>query len=123
LNILDIRNVGSTRVLGDMLQQFQECLDLESGPMFAMAYLHGYDDGSARMWFAIHHLIVDTVSWRFLIRDLENLYNGRELGQKQTSYRQWTQAVRDYPFTEDEKSYWENIRQKAAVANGNLPAP
>lgn len=123
LNILDVRNVGSTRVLGDMLRQFQEGLDLESGPMFAIAYLHGYDDSSARVWFAIHHLIVDTVSWRFLIRDLENLYSGGELGQKQTSYRQWTQAVRDYPFTEDEKSYWENIRQKAAVANGNLPAP
>ena len=35
------------------------------------AYLHGYADGSARIWFALHHVIVDRVSWTIILRDLE----------------------------------------------------
>lgn len=123
LNILDMRSLGSTSALGDTLQAWQSVLNLENGPMFAMAYLHGYDDRSARVWFAIHHLIVDTVSWRFLIRDLEALYNGESLGQKHSSYRLWTQALQDYPFTEEVSTYWDSLRDESAGRNENMPAP
>lgn len=67
--------------------------------------------------------MVDTVSWRFLIRDLETLYKGGQLREKQTSYRQWTQALQDHPFTEDERSYWENLRQEAVKWNNKMPVP
>ncbi|KAK2763730.1 NRPS [Arachnomyces sp. PD_36] len=121
LNILDIRNLETS--FSHALGQWQSGLNLEDGPMFAVAYVHGYEDGSARVWLAIHHLIVDTVSWCFLIRDLETLYNGKDLGQKQTSYRQWSQAVQDYSFAEGERSYWETLRDEVAVRNDNMPSP
>ena len=56
----------------------------------------------SRIFFALHHLIVDAVSWRILSEDLENLYykisNHKELslGDKGTSYRQWSNIVKNY---------------------------
>ncbi|WP_253267560.1 condensation domain-containing protein, partial [Streptomyces sp. NL15-2K] len=100
LRVLDVREVaggeGSPEFEGalrERLTGWQSGFDLEQGPVAAFGYLHGYRDGSARIFFALHHLITDTVSWRILAEDLHGLYEGRELGAKGTSYRQWSQAV------------------------------
>jgi non-ribosomal peptide synthase protein (TIGR01720 family) len=47
----------------------QESLDLERGPLLRTA-LFTLEDGQ-RLLFAVHHLIVDAVSWRVLVADLE----------------------------------------------------
>lgn len=40
-----------------------------------------------------HHLVIDSVSWQILTNDLRELYEGRKLPNKQTSYRQWSDIV------------------------------
>lgn len=40
-----------------------------------------------------HHLVMDSVSWQILTNDLKELYEGRTLPNKQTSYRQWSDIV------------------------------
>jgi len=50
----------------------------------------------------IHHLVVDGVSWRILLEDLERGYEqlkqGKEidLGSKTTSFQQWGERLQEY---------------------------
>ncbi|MDX3853441.1 non-ribosomal peptide synthetase [Streptomyces sp. AK02-01A] len=104
------------------LAEWQSGFDLEHGPVHCAAYLHGFDDGTARVWFALHHLIVDTVSWHILAQDLEILYHGGELEEKTSSYRQWAEALRRYVPTEDERQLWAEITQDMATASAGLTA-
>jgi N-(5-amino-5-carboxypentanoyl)-L-cysteinyl-D-valine synthase len=108
LHTLDVKG----RRAGDItaqLEKWQSGFDLESGPLACAAYLHGFEDGSARVWFALHHLIVDVVSWRIIAQDLEILYNGGDLGPRGASYREWTQAMGNYPVGEGEAQFWSEI--------------
>ena len=61
--------------LSEILTNLQSNFNIENGPLYSIAYLHGYEDGSCRLWFAFHHLIIDAVSWRILIEDLKQLYH------------------------------------------------
>jgi non-ribosomal peptide synthase protein (TIGR01720 family) len=68
-----------------------------------------------RMLVIIHHLIVDGVSWRILLEDLEQIY--QQLSQQQsvhlplktTSFKQWSQFLQEYAQSSQlqrEQEYW-----------------
>ncbi|WP_268225865.1 condensation domain-containing protein, partial [Sinomicrobium oceani] len=106
LKTLDISK-HSPAAIQQTLTDWQSGFDLGQGPLFQMGYLYGYSDGSARLYFALHHMIVDTVSWRILTQDIQSLYQGKELPAKGSSYRQWTKSVKKYPEQyPEETSYW-----------------
>ena len=95
--------------LNDQLTGLQSQFNYTDGPLWSVAYLTGYADGSARLWFAFHHLIIDTVSWRILKDDLEELYTGHALSDKTSSYRQWVEAVACYAKAHIEDiPYWQS---------------
>ncbi len=92
------------------LTDWQSHFDIANGPVWQMGYIEGYEDGSARIFMALHHLIVDAVSWRILAEDIKTLYEGRELSPKTSSYRQWVKAVNTYADAhKEELSYWQEI--------------
>jgi amino acid adenylation domain-containing protein/non-ribosomal peptide synthase protein (TIGR01720 family) len=91
-----------------MLTDWQSDFDLEKGILFSVGYLHGYEDGSARIYFALHHMIVDSVSWRILAKDIQLLYSKASLPAKGSSYRQWVEQVGNYPnLNALEATYWK----------------
>ncbi|MDX7989882.1 non-ribosomal peptide synthetase [Xenorhabdus littoralis] len=95
--------------------EFNRCLDtwqsdfnIVNGPLWRFAYIDGYSDGSARIYCALHHLIVDAVSWRILLDDLKQLYHGEALGAKTASYRQWQTALTEQiPHFESQREFWQ----------------
>ncbi len=96
--------------LHDRLTAWQSGFDLQYGPLYYFGYLHGYADGSSRLFFALHHLIVDTVSWHILLEDLRALYEQRPLGDKGSSYRQWVDAVvRHGQAHATERAFWQQL--------------
>nr|WP_267807610.1 non-ribosomal peptide synthetase [Streptomyces tirandamycinicus]MCY0983749.1 amino acid adenylation domain-containing protein [Streptomyces tirandamycinicus] len=115
LHELDVRGLRDEEV-SRQLAEWQSGFDLEHGPTACAAYLHGAPDGSARVWFALHHLIVDSVSWHILAQDLEILYHGGELEEKTSSYRQWARALGRYTPGEDERRLWAEITEDMASA-------
>ncbi|WP_410643876.1 amino acid adenylation domain-containing protein [Amycolatopsis sp. lyj-346] len=119
LHELDLRGL-SEEDLHRQLARWQSGFDLEHGPTGCAAYLHGFEDGSARVWFAVHHLAVDSVSWHILAQDLEILHHGGDLGEKTASYRQWARAVRDHEPDEGERRAWAEVVR--AMADDALPA-
>lgn len=62
-------------------QEVKACrarINIENGPA-ASAILFGNEDGSQMIVISIHHLVVDLMSWRVLLGDLEELLSGRSL--------------------------------------------
>ena len=85
---------------------------MKKGHYGKLVILYGYPDGSARLFFSFHHLIIDTVSWRILIDDTKALYAGKYLDTKTCSYRQWVNVVKYYPEQhKHEKVYWEHLQK------------
>lgn len=122
---LDINSIqNSDKTLNTILSDWQSEFDIINGPMWSIGYLFGYGDGSARLHVAIHHLLVDTVSWRILIRDLELIYNSLlnnkelSLGTKGTSYRQWVHLIHQYSLSyKNEESYWQEVIRDSSSNN------
>ncbi|HEY8371301.1 MAG TPA: amino acid adenylation domain-containing protein [Pseudonocardiaceae bacterium] len=117
LRVLDVRDLPAAegtpefgRELDRILTEWQSGFDLRHGPVLAAGYLHGYADGSSRVFLAAHHLVVDTVSWRVLAEDLRRAYEGESLGEKGTSYRQWGEFLAEYAQQRtEERSYWDTV--------------
>lgn len=106
---LDLQNAEGHVGVNKTLREWQSGFDIETGPISAVGYIHGYNDGSARVWFSIHHLAVDTVSWEILLRDLRTLYHSGSLGSKGSSLRQWAVAMQNYQATPSEKEHWDSL--------------
>lgn len=117
LKTLDIRTLKAKEnskkfedKIQEVLTNWQSGFHLEHGPTYSIGYIYGYADGSSRIYFVLHYLIVDTISCRILAEDLKNIYNNKDLGFKGSSYRQWISALREYVNTnENEKIYWRKI--------------
>jgi tyrocidine synthetase-3 len=92
------------------LTELQAQFDITDGPLWQVTHLSGYEDGSARLFFAFHHLIIDVVSWRIIVEDMQALILGEELPEKTSSYRQWVNTVSQYEGNQPtEKEYWNNV--------------
>ncbi|HEV2150123.1 MAG TPA: amino acid adenylation domain-containing protein, partial [Longimicrobiaceae bacterium] len=92
----------------------QAGLALENGPVFRAAL---FDLGSRgqRLLVAVHHLVVDGVSWRVLLEDLETAYRQAARGErlalppKTTSLRKWAERLAEHTRRggfDAEMGYW-----------------
>ncbi|CDL82557.1 Gramicidin S synthetase 2 (fragment) [Xenorhabdus szentirmaii DSM 16338] len=111
----DIREL-SQEALHQQLTQWQSGFNYNNGPLWQAGHLTGCADGSARLFFAFHHLIIDAVSWRIIAEDMRLLLQGMSLPPKTSSYRQWVAAVHRYAQQhQNEASYWKQV-----VAGNNM---
>ncbi|KAJ3084645.1 hypothetical protein HK102_000591 [Quaeritorhiza haematococci] len=74
-----------------------------------------------RIYFAVHHIIIDLVSWRIILDDLESLLLGRPLPRKSWSFKRWALALEEHSNNMDpslwkpflhlaEESVWKHLR-------------
>lgn len=84
LRVIDLNEINTIKPgnfninnqeLNQLLTAWQSELDLSSSHAYSIGYIHGYADGSSRVFFALHHLLVDVVSWRIITDDLQRIYN------------------------------------------------
>ncbi|WP_445570704.1 non-ribosomal peptide synthase/polyketide synthase [Pseudomonas sp. E102] len=73
-------------------------------------------DGSQRLLLVIHHLVVDGVSWRVLLEDLQQAYDQLQAGQmptlpaKTTSAQTWAQRLQAHASSaalQGQVAYWQ----------------
>ncbi|AOJ10270.1 non-ribosomal peptide synthetase [Burkholderia mayonis] len=113
---------AAARDEADALAQFdalQGTLDVTRGPL-ACAFAAALPDGATKLYLAIHHVIVDGVSWRVLLDDLDSAYRAAcerravRLGPTGASAPEWAarlaRAARDPagPFAA-ELPYWATL--------------
>ncbi|KTD46317.1 non-ribosomal peptide synthetase [Legionella quateirensis] len=97
----------------------QRQFNLEKGPLLAVAFR--CHNEQTDILIALHHLVVDGVSWRILLEDLEtgiNAYKqGRapKFGDKTDSYQMWAQVLEKSTqsawFT-NEYTYWKSLADR-----------
>ncbi|WP_421726898.1 amino acid adenylation domain-containing protein [Bacillus velezensis] len=103
----------------------QQSIHLADGPLMKLG-LFQCQDGD-HLLIAIHHLVVDGVSWRILLEDItsayEQLQNGEAitLSKKTDSYLLWAERLKRYaesPEFEAKNQYW--LEQKH-ISQHKLP--
>ncbi|HEX8853769.1 MAG TPA: condensation domain-containing protein, partial [Pyrinomonadaceae bacterium] len=98
----------------------QRSMRLETGGLFRVVL---FETGAEqRLLLAAHHLIVDGVSWRILVEDIERGIAQAEraepvtLGRKTTSYGKWAERLTEYAAGEEanaELLYWSEVEKGA----------
>ncbi|WP_347907944.1 non-ribosomal peptide synthetase [Pseudomonas grandcourensis] len=104
----------------------QRSLDLEDGPLLRVLLVDG-PDGQQRLFLAIHHLVVDGVSWRVLLDDLQTVYRQLDAQQsvklpaKTSAFKDWAARLQAYAGSEslrEELGWWQ---AQLAGPNADLP--
>ncbi len=104
----------------------QRSLDLESGTLVKGVFFRLGPSRLPRLFLAVHHLVMDGVSWRIVLDDLATAYaqlaEGRDadLGAKTSSYQQWAERLTAHVRSgalDHETGHWE----EAAAAVRPLP--
>ncbi|HEU4451768.1 MAG TPA: amino acid adenylation domain-containing protein, partial [Longimicrobium sp.] len=123
---LDVRTVPA-----DLLQAaaagVHAGMDLAAGPLFRAA-LFLLEGGGERLLLAAHHLVVDGVSWRVLLDDLQAAYRAALRGDppvlppRTASYGGWAERLAEHARTGEvrrEGAHWTEASSRALPA---LPA-
>ncbi|MDD0974695.1 non-ribosomal peptide synthetase [Pseudomonas fontis] len=87
----------------------QRSLDVNNGPLLR-ALLVDDAQGSQRLLLAVHHLVVDGVSWRVLLEDVQALYRGQALAAKTSAMGDWAARLQAYAGSDslrDEQPWWQ----------------
>ena len=120
---VDVREVSSPEEelvsLRRIGERIQNTINIGSGILFHIAHV-SMSDGD-RIILAIHQLVVDEISWKILLEDLENLYRSGvkkesyELPSKTDSFQRWGAALEEYgnssAFSKN-RLYWETIESE-----------
>ncbi|MGR3963997.1 non-ribosomal peptide synthetase [Pseudomonas sp. 910_23] len=99
----------------------QRSLDLEHGPLLRALLVDG-PQGQQRLLIAIHHLVVDGVSWRVLLEDLQNVYRQLSDGQS-VSLPAKTSALRDWAARLQAYAGSESLREELSLWQDQLAGP
>ncbi|MCE4056445.1 non-ribosomal peptide synthetase [Pseudomonas sp. Au-Pse12] len=115
--------VEDDQALAALCDEAQRSLDLQAGPL-VRAVLLARESGRQQLLLVIHHLVVDGVSWRVLLEDLQQAYRQLadarplQLPPKTSAYQAWARRLQAHaPQREAELSYW--LAQQDGV--GDLP--
>ena len=115
---------GPGSLIEEVANRIQSSLDIENGPLMRVGYLKFGPKEIDKLIIAIHHLVIDGLSWRILLEDLEGIYAALMAGQplnlppKTTAFRDWAHHLASFGAKEglsDELEYWSNIIQKGSA--------
>ncbi len=111
-SLLWVCEASSPDEVTEIATRVQRSLDIESGPLLR-AVLIPVANAGERLLLVVHHLVVDGVSWRILLDDLQRAYaqgagnTPIELPPKSSSYRRWSQHIERYAADRaDQLRYW-----------------
>ncbi|RKT12184.1 non-ribosomal peptide synthase protein (TIGR01720 family)/amino acid adenylation domain-containing protein [Streptomyces sp. 1114.5] len=128
LDVVDLSGLDDTardEALRAAVTAVQTGFDIRTGPLFRGVLFTLGAGRAPRLFMAAHHYVVDAVSWRVIMADLDTGHRqaalGRkiDLGPKSTSFRDWSQRltalVADGGF-DTELEYWTGVEKATATA-------
>ncbi len=120
LEVADLRGAADAdEQMKSIADRVQAGFDLARGPVMAAVLFRL--DGGDRLFWTIHHLAVDTVSWRILLEDLETGYRQHLQGRPITllpatdPFQAWALACESRaaaPETEQWSPFWQKLLQQ-----------
>lgn len=87
---------GDPRAAADAaIDAARQAMDPRSGPLLRAVWVDAGPARPGRLVLIAHHLVVDGVSWRILLDDLEHAHGGGELTRHGQSFLGWARTLRD----------------------------
>lgn len=105
--------------------ELQASLQLQDGPLVRVAYFDLGDAQPHRLLIVAHHLVIDGISWRILLDDLQTAHRQLSRGEavslppKTTAFKHWAERLAEYAHTDEvarEAEYWTAEQRSMAVA-------
>nr|QEO73952.1 condensation domain-containing protein [uncultured bacterium] len=96
-------------------REAQRSLDLASGPLLRAVFFPG---GRPKLLLTVHHLVMDGVSWRILLGDLEQAYRRVPLEPVGTSFTQWAHRLAEHVRSgalDDAREHWGSLPEPEAL--------
>ncbi|WP_242577726.1 condensation domain-containing protein [Chroococcus sp. FPU101] len=107
-DLSEISNIDTE--IEKIANQLQASFNLSVEPLIRIAFFNLGENRTDRLLIIIHHLIIDGVSWRILLEDLQNAYHQLTQGKtvqlppKTTSFKEWSKRN----YTPSDQEYWLN---------------
>ncbi|AXA67769.1 non-ribosomal peptide synthetase, partial [Pseudomonas oryzihabitans] len=133
-DLLWVREVADAAAFVEEVDAAQGSLNIHAGPLLRLLHLR-LADGSERLLLVIHHLVVDAVSWRVLLEELQLAYrqalaptgSGHGEDGEGSSFAGWSaqlQRLASSPELLAELPYWQACLQDApCLPTGDPQAP
>lgn len=131
---LEERNlIGSKKpetAIAEEAMSIQSGTDLANGPLMKLGLFHVAD--RSHLLIVIHHLLMDEMSWRILLEDIDTLFEQRKkaeafsLAPKTDSFISWPSRLEAYLKTDTYRKaiqHWKDLETtEAASLERNYPA-
>ncbi|NJP18558.1 MAG: AMP-binding protein, partial [Hydrococcus sp. CRU_1_1] len=115
---IDLSNLPLEQLKKEIVKtanDFQASFNLLTEPLIKVGLFDLGTEQSGRLLVVIHHLVVDDLSWRILLEDLQVIYQQLvqkktiKLPLKTTSFKQWANRIQIYAQSQElhtELDYW-----------------
>jgi non-ribosomal peptide synthase protein (TIGR01720 family) len=108
----------SAHMIEAVTTALQTSFRLDQAPLMRVAFFQMGAGQPGRIFIVIHHLIVDSVSWRVLLDDFQTAYQQLSAGEpvqfplKTTSYQRWAERQLEYAQSDElrqQLDYWRTL--------------
>jgi amino acid adenylation domain-containing protein/non-ribosomal peptide synthase protein (TIGR01720 family) len=125
--VIELNNVADEELgaaITARAEEEQQSLNLHHGPLLRVVWMETGRGRSGRLLMVAHHLVMDGVSLRVLLEDLERGYEQAASGQavvlgpKTSSYREWAEALvaeAERGLGAAEEQYWTEVASAPVV--------
>jgi hypothetical protein len=118
----DADGAGALRALADaQIAAARAAMDPRTGPLLRALWLDAGPERPGRLLLIAHHLVVDGVTWRLLLEDVEHAHGGGELARQGQSFLGWARALRAAD-RRAELPHWRRMTATAPLARPLDPA-
>ncbi|WP_075342808.1 non-ribosomal peptide synthetase [Tenacibaculum agarivorans] len=107
---------NENRGVDQIKKEIEQQINLEKNELYKVAVIEGNDD-KFYILIILHHLIVDGVSWRILVEDLIQLYQGKTIS-KTDNFQYWYQQLKAYAQNERTQQalpFWKRVSEQVEM--------
>ncbi len=124
---LDLRGINEKEINNTIAEEctyIQNSMDLKNGPLIKCGLFRTVNKDY--LMLCIHHLVVDGVSWRIIVEDLNEVYSQCSQDKKinmplkSMSYLNWVETLYEYSNSSillQERNFWEKQCYKANLVD------
>lgn len=97
-------------VIGCTGSKIQSSFKLENNLLFEVCVFKS--ECRTFLFIVAHHLIVDGISWRIILSDLESLYKNIAISDKEMTFTMWADKLKEYSqmeFMAQDIAYWKYV--------------
>jgi len=111
--------------IAQQIEAQQASLNIQNGPTVAICGFESGKHNQNHLFIVVHHLVIDGVSWRILLADLQQAYSQAiahqplQLQPKTHSYQQWANELvkkANSPEVTADLNYWQSLSDQEFVA-------